>query len=176
MDLFDRFSGNDSWHTRKLLGYAAQLTDEQLDRPLAQAAEELPWHEGNRTLRQLLENIVYTKDVWAAALTGQTIDMNPTPPEKRTPAAMLDRLAKSDERLDGVFREIEKRRGWDDTFIDALCEPPETFTYGGVFAHIMTFNGYRRVVALAALRKLGVDAEGYGDPIEYERSVMLTTA
>ena len=28
--------------------------------------------------------------------------------------------------------------GWDDTFVNALCDPPETFTFGGVFAHIMT--------------------------------------
>jgi uncharacterized damage-inducible protein DinB len=173
MDLFERFSGNESWHTRKLLGYAATLTDEQLDRPLPQAAEELPWHQANTSLRQLLENIVYTKDVWAAALTGQTIDLNPTPPQKRTPAVMLDRLAQSDELLDKVFRGVDSRCAWDDTFVDALCEPPETFTYGGVFAHIMTFNGYRRVAALAALRTLGVDAKGYGDPIEYERTVLV---
>src|SRR5579862_7961872 len=34
MDLYDRFAGNDSWHTRKLLEYAAELSDEQLDRQL----------------------------------------------------------------------------------------------------------------------------------------------
>src|SRR5579872_7023249 len=32
MDLFDRFAGYESWHTRKLLEHARQLTDEQLDR------------------------------------------------------------------------------------------------------------------------------------------------
>src|ERR1700761_6331929 len=39
MDLFDRFAGNDSWHTRCLLEYAATLTDEQRDRPLATVVE-----------------------------------------------------------------------------------------------------------------------------------------
>src|SRR5262245_36114239 len=34
MDLFDRFAGNDSWHTRRLLESAKTLTDEQLDRQL----------------------------------------------------------------------------------------------------------------------------------------------
>ena len=29
MDLFDRFGGSDSWHTRRLLGYAKTLSDEQ---------------------------------------------------------------------------------------------------------------------------------------------------
>src|SRR6185295_6697469 len=70
MDLYDRFSGNDSWHTRKLLEYAVKLTDEQLDRPLDAVVEILPWRETTKTLRQVLENIIFTKEVWAAALAG----------------------------------------------------------------------------------------------------------
>ena len=68
MDLFDRFAGNDSWHTRRLLEYASALTDEQLDQPLPTVVELLPWRESNKTLRQLLENIIFTKEVWTAAL------------------------------------------------------------------------------------------------------------
>src|SRR5262245_21980473 len=70
MDLFDRFSGNDSWHTRKLLEHARTLNDEQLDRPLSTVVEILPWRESSGTLRQLLENIVFTKEIWTAALIG----------------------------------------------------------------------------------------------------------
>ena len=170
MDLFDRFAGNDSWHTKKLLCDAAKLTDEQLDRPLNAVVEILPWREQTRTLRQLLENIVWTKEVWTAALTGGTLDMNGTPPEKRSPTAMLGRLEQTDRELDRVMREVGARSAWDDTFVDALCEPPETFTYGGVFAHIMTFNAHRRIMALEAFRQLGVHVEGYGCPIEFEQS------
>ena len=50
MDLFDRFAGNDSWHTRRLLEYASTLTEEQLDRPLPMVVELLPWRESNKTL------------------------------------------------------------------------------------------------------------------------------
>src|SRR5215831_3066967 len=50
MDLFDRFAGNDSWHTRRLLEYAGTLTDEQLDQPLPAVIEMLPWRESNKTL------------------------------------------------------------------------------------------------------------------------------
>ena len=57
-------------YTRKLLEAASTLTDKELDRPLETAMEILPWREKTDTLRQLLENIVYTKEVWAAALTG----------------------------------------------------------------------------------------------------------
>jgi hypothetical protein len=41
----------------------------------------------------------------------------------------------------------------------------------GVFAHIVAFNGHRRLVALDALRQLGMQTEGFSDPMEYEESV-----
>ncbi len=171
MDLLDLFAGNDSWHTRHLLEYAAKLSSGQLDQPLNAVVEILPWREKTNTLRQLLENIVFTKEVWTAALTGKSFDVSGTPEAGRTPAAMLARLEKTDAELDCVMRGVGARGGWDDTFVDALCEPPETFTYGGVFAHIMTFNAHRRIMALDAFRELGVQVDGFGCPIEYERSV-----
>jgi AraC-like DNA-binding protein/uncharacterized damage-inducible protein DinB len=171
MDLFDRFAGNDFWHTRRLLEYASTLTEEQLDRPLPTVVELLPWRESNKTLRQLLENIIFTKEVWTAALSGVDMDMNGPPKSQRTPQAMLQRLEKTDAELRRIFTDIRNRSAWDDTFVDALCEPAETFTFGGVFAHIMTFNAHRRLMALDALRQLGVQTEGFGDPMEYEESV-----
>lgn len=171
MDLFDRFAGNDSWHTRRLLEYAGTLTDEQLDRPLPTVVELLPWRESNKTLRQLLENIVFTKEVWTAALSGADMDMSGPPKSQRSPQAMLQRLEKTDVELHRIFHDVRNRSAWDDTFVDALCEPAETFTFGGVFAHIITFNAHRRLMALDALRQLGVQTEGFGDPMEYEESV-----
>jgi AraC-like DNA-binding protein/uncharacterized damage-inducible protein DinB len=171
MDLFDRFAGNDSWHTRHLLEYASTLTEEQLDQPLPTVVELLPWRESNRTLRQLLENIIFTKEVWTAALSGADMDMNGPPKSQRSPQAMLQRLEKTDAELHRILSDVRNRSAWDDTFVDALCEPAETFTFGGVFAHIMTFNAHRRLMALDALRQLGVQTEGFGDPMEYEESV-----
>lgn len=171
MDLFDRFAGNDSWHTRRLLEYASTLTEEQLDRPLATVTELLPWRESNNTLRQMLENIIFTKEVWAAALSDVEMDVVAASKAKSSPQQMLERLEKTDVELHHIFSDIRNRSAWDDTFVDALCEPAETFTFGGVFAHIMTFNAHRRLIALDALRQLGVQTEGFGDPMEYEESV-----
>jgi AraC family transcriptional regulator len=171
MDLFDRFAGNDSWHTRRLLEYSSTLTQEQLDQPLPTVVELLPWRESNRTVRQLLENIIFTKEVWTAALSGDDMDMNGPPQSQRSPQAMLQRLEKSDAELHRILSDVRNRSAWDDTFVDALCEPAETFTFGGVFAHIMTFNAHRRLMALDALRQLGVQTEGFGDPMEYEENV-----
>src|SRR5258708_14487948 len=134
MELFDRFAGNDSWHTPRLLEYAGTLTEEQWDRPLTTVVELLPWRESNKTLRQLLENIILTKEVWTAALSGVDMDMNGPPKSQRSPQAMLQRLEKTDAELHRIFSDIRNRSAWDDTFVDALREPAETFTLGCVFA------------------------------------------
>jgi AraC family transcriptional regulator len=60
--------------------------------------------------------------------------------------------------------------------VDALCEPAETFTFGGMFAHVITFNTYRRLAALEAFQKLGVSMQGSGCPSEYLASVELAGA
>src|SRR4030088_264521 len=51
MDLFDRFAGNDSWHTRRLLEYAGTLTEEQLDRPLTPGRGVVPRRGVEKSLK-----------------------------------------------------------------------------------------------------------------------------
>jgi len=172
VDLFDIFSGQESWHTRRLLDLAKTLNDEQLDRPLQNQVKVFPWDSPDQSLRQILERMVQTKEVWAAALTGGSMPaMENAPPEDRTPSAMLARLDRADSQFHGVFKDVRNRSAWDDTFVDALCEPPETFTFGGTFAHVITFNAYRRMLAMDALRRLGVKVEGFGCPSEYLASL-----
>jgi len=45
-----------------------------------------------------------------------------------------------------------------------------------MFAHVMTFNGYRRMLAIDALRRLGVKIEGFGCPSEYEAALQTKYA
>ena len=95
MDLFDIFFGQESWHTRRLLDLAKTLSDEQLDRSLTNQIHVFPWDGPDRSLRQLLDRMIQTKEVWAAALTGgSTPLMDNAPLEERTPSAMLARLEK----------------------------------------------------------------------------------
>jgi hypothetical protein len=84
---------------------------------------------------------------------------------------MLARLERADAEFHGVLKEVRNRGAWDDTFVDALCEPPETFAFGGMFAHVITFNSYRRMLAMDTLRHLGVKVEGFGCPSEYLASL-----
>ncbi len=172
MDLFDIFSGQESWHMRRLLDAARTLKDEQLDRPLDKPVQIFPWHTPDCTLRQILDRMVQTKEVWSAAISGGPMPaIDKAPPEERTPTAMLARLERADSTFHAVFNDIRKRGAWDDTFVDALCEPPETFTFGGVFADVITCNAYRRMLAMDAMRRLGGKVEGFGSPIEYVSSL-----
>jgi len=173
MDLFDIFSGQESWHTRRLLELAGTLSDEQLDSPLTTQSKVFPWDGPDQSLRQLLDRMVQNKEVWAAALNGGSAPlMDNAPSADRAPAAMLARLEKADAAFHSVLTGVRNRGAWDDTFVDALCEPPETFTFGGMFAHVIIFNAHRRMLAIDAMRRLGVNVEGFGCPEEYLGSLV----
>jgi hypothetical protein len=55
----------------------------------------------------------------------------------------------------------------DETFVDALCDPPEVFTYGGMVAHVITFAAHRRTLVLGALADAGITELGSGDPMRF---------
>lgn len=172
MDLFDLFAGADSFHIRKLLEHARSLSDEKLDRPLNNPARVFPWDTPAKSLRDLLRRLVQTKEIWTAALTGgQLPNIHDEPAAQGTPDALIARLEKSDAEFRRILTDVRNRNAWSDTFVDALCEPPETFSFGGMFAHVITFNTFQRLMALDAMRRLGVKVEGFGCPTEYEASV-----
>ena len=172
MDLFDLFAGTDAWYSHRLLQHATSLSDEQLDRPTISTSKVYGWDKPDKNLREILERMVQIKEIWTTALTGGEMPaLHDRPAGDRTPAALLKRFEKADKEFQRILRDIRDRGAWDQTFVDALCEPPESFTYGGMFAHIITFNTYRRIAALDAFHRLGVKLQGEGDPIEYERRV-----
>jgi AraC-like DNA-binding protein len=172
MDLFDIFAGAESFHVRKLLEHARVLTDAQLDKPLDRPAHVFPWDGPAKSLRDLLWRLVVTKELWTAALTGSSLpNLDSEPPEKRTPAVLLSRLEAADAAFNGILTDVRNRNAWSDTFVDALCEPPEKFSFAGMFAHVITFNTHQRLLALEALRNLGIKVEGFGCPTEYEATL-----
>ena len=172
MDLFEIFAGADSFHIRRLLEAARGLSDTQLDAKLERPAHIVPWPSPARSVRDLLLRLVQTKEIWTAALTGGAMpDIESEAPAQQTPDALLARLATVDAAFTRVLTDVRNRNAWGDTFVDALCEPAETFTFAGMFAHVITFNTHMRLLALDAMRRLGVSLDTVGDPMEYEASV-----
>ena len=93
-------------------------------------------------------------------------DLRRAAPEARwaRPLQRFDAAARAFARL---VRRIRERGAWDDAFVDALCEPPQSFTYGGVIAHVLSYGAVRREALAGVLRELGAPVAS-GDPIEWE--------
>ena len=75
-----------------------------------------------------------------------------------------------------VVRGIRDRGEWDTAFVNALRDPPQSFTFGGMVLHVLTFQACRRSELIQELGEFGIDDLGYGDPIEWERAVLDKSA
>jgi AraC family transcriptional regulator len=99
----------------------------------------------------MLERIVFTKEVWTAAIGGRDIP----PRDGVSISALQARLAAVQPQFASLVRRIRDRNEWDDAFIDALCTPPVSFTFGSVVAHILTVSVIRRQTVIGVLRSNG---------------------
>ena len=162
VDLLDHLLEHDVWLTRRMLERARSLSDEQLDQSLAEHTP-LPFEAPQTSLREMFHRQVFWKEVWVAAVEGKTL---PDDADK-TVAGMLKRLDRAFPAFSGIAQEVREENRWQDTFVDALCTPAETFSYGGVVAHVVTFSAHQRQVLLSVLRHFGIDDLGSGDPLEY---------
>ena len=160
-DLTERMVMHHLDRVRELLEAAATLPAAELERPLRPGFVAV-WFEGEEpSAAMMAERLVFTIEVWVAAIAGEP------PPEKRSDDLLrrFDRAARAFARL---ARAIRDRGAWDDAFVDALCEPPQSFTYGGVLAHVLSYGAVRREMLASVLAELGAPVPSSGDPIEWE--------
>jgi AraC family transcriptional regulator len=160
-DLTDRMVSHHLDRVRELLEAAATLPAEALERPLRPGFVAV-WFEGEEASAALMaERLVFTLEIWVAAIAGEPL------PQKHGGDLLrrFDRAARAFARL---ARSIRDRGAWDDAFVDALCEPPQSFTYGGVIAHVLSYGAVRRETLAAVLAELGARVPSSGDPIEWE--------
>ena len=167
MDLSDRLIEHEHWHTTRLLEQAATLSDKALDRHVRPGLVVHDFEGPEPDLRTMLERIVFTKEIWTAAIGGRDIP----PQDGHSIAALQARLARVQPQFASLVRRIRDRNEWDDAFVDALCTPPVSFTFGSVIAHILNASVIRRQTVIGVLRELGVPDVEKRDPIEWERMV-----
>jgi AraC family transcriptional regulator len=137
------------------------VSDDVLDRPIDLSVEGI---DRDPTLRSVTNRLVGQLEMWITALEGGT---GMPPDGDRTPAGWHARLDVAGPRFrDLVLTPIREGRA-DETFVDAVCDPPETFSYGGVLAHVLTFSAVRRTMAIGALESAGVTDLGSGDPMRF---------
>ncbi len=176
--LTDQLVRHDLDDTRALLDAAKQVAEEEWERVRLPGFSVTAWDGAEESLAAVLRRHVSTKQVWLAAIEGAD------QPGDLAAASAAELVAHHDEvapRWLAFVRDVERRGGWDDTLIDALCEPPESFQLGGVVAHVLTYAAHRRQLARHLLRSAGVavgpvdavdavDAVGDGDPIMWLRA------
>jgi AraC family transcriptional regulator len=167
MDLTDRLLEHDRWLTGRMLDAAASLTNEQLDAPMDLAEEPILFLDNELTVRNILNRLVFTKEVWTAALKGAECPE----PEDTSLSGLRGRLEAVDPEFLRIVRQVRDRGEWDAVFVDPTCDPPRSFTFGAMVAHVLTFQAYRRQLLLVALKRHGITDLGYGDPIEWEREI-----
>jgi hypothetical protein len=166
MNLTERLVEHDLADTRKMLERAQTLTAKQLDAKLTDPQPRLFLECFEPTLRGRLDYIVVTKEVWLAAVFARP---NPMRDDRDTTTkGMIERW----DAVEGEWRElvkgVEAEGRWNEKFIDALCEHPETFTFGGMIAHVLDRSARDRAEAYRAFAKLGHGDAAYGDPLTWE--------
>jgi AraC-like DNA-binding protein len=162
MDLLRKMVEHHVWLVGEMVARAGGLSDEQLDAPIQLSVEGI---DDDPTLRSLLSRLVGQLAMWNAAIDELPYDFEV---ERHEPLASIrDRLATQGPAfLANVVRLGEEGR-LDETFVDAVCDPPELFTYGGMVAHVLTFAAHRRTLVLGALSDAGITDLGAGDPMRF---------
>ena len=160
-DLTERLVSHHLDRVRELLEAAATLPAAELERPLRPGFVAV-WFEGEEpSAAMMAERLVFTLEVWIAAIAGK--------PLPRTRADdLLSRFDRASRSFARLARAVRDAGAWDDAFVDALCEPPQSFTYGGVLAHILSLGAVRREMLASVLAELGARPPSSGDPIEWE--------
>ena len=147
------------WLTGQMVDRAARLDDATLDQPIVISVEGV---DDDPTLRSLLSRLVGQMGMWNAAMAGRDYDWSVE--QHESVDSMRRRLAVEGPTYLGHVREVSESGRFDDTFIDALCEPAEVFSYGGMIAHVLTFAAHRRTLVAGALIDAGITDLGAGDP------------
>lgn len=166
MDLTDILMQHDLWLTRRFLEKARSLSDAQLDEPLAGIGNPLSFLGDDKTLREMLHRLVSTKERWMDSVHGREENENPD----KSVEGMLKRLDASFGEFAALTRKVRDENLWASSFMDMVCEPPETFTYSGMIAHVVTFSAYRRTAVIEAFEHFGIEDFVNGDPIEWQRA------
>ena len=159
-DLLQAMVRHHVWLVGEMVDRAATLTDEQLDAPIEISVEGV---DDDPTLRSLLSRLVGQMAMWNATIDGRPYDFDVERAESID--SMRARLAAEGTTFLGTVTETVGGGRLDETFADALCDPPVVMTYGGMIAHVLTFAAHRRTLVAGALIDAGITDLDAGDPL-----------
>lgn len=148
--------------TRALLHLVQDLDEVEYECIRFPGLVVLEWDGPEESIAQVLENLVWTKEIWLSSMAGA--DQPTRGGHDRE--ALMTRFDEVAPRWADAVRDIDRRGAWGDRVIDALCDPPESFVLGGVISHVLTFSAHRRQLVRHMLRAAGRTVD-HGDPLEW---------
>ncbi|RBY96119.1 AraC family transcriptional regulator [Blastococcus sp. TF02-8] len=163
--LTEQLVAHDIDDVRLLIEQAKGLTAEEFRAVRLPGLVVLPWDGLEESVQAVLEHLVFSVEVWLASIEGRDTPARDADPD---PVRLLERHDAAAPRWLAVVRDVDRRGGWDDRLVDALCEPPESFVLSSVVAHVLTFSAHRRQLVRHLLRAAGQEVDT-GDPIEWLR-------
>lgn len=163
MDLTERMVEHDNWLTSRLIDAAREIGDDGVDDPVTLTPPTPAFAEDAPSIRAMLDRLVFTKEMWSAAISGHEFVRD----EDTTLDGLKRRLDEAAAEFAELTRDIRNRGAWDTAFVDATCDPPESFTFGGAIAHALSWDAHRRAIVAAALHDRGVEVSA--DPLDWER-------
>lgn len=162
MDLLQRIVKHHVWLIGEILDRATRLDDEVLDRPIEISVEYL---DDGVSIRSALSRLIGQLDMWDCAVAGRDYDWSVE--EHESVSSMRTRLERAGSEFMTLVDDLVREGRLDESFVDALCDPPEVFTYGGMLAHVLAFGTTRRTVLIGALHSAGITDLGAGDPMHW---------
>jgi AraC family transcriptional regulator len=159
MNLIVRMVEHHVWLVGEMIERAARVDETVLDRPIEINVEGI---DSEPSIRKLLSRLVGQMNMWVNIIGGRPYSFDVERHES------IDDMGRRLEQIGPAFlaevRRVVEGNRLDETFIDAHNEPVETYTYGGLIAHVLTFAAHRRILVLGALESAGVPDLGNGDP------------
>jgi AraC-like DNA-binding protein len=162
MNLLTKMAEHHVWLVGELVERSARLSDDQLDTLIRVSVDN---EDGTMTTRSIVSRLIGQLDMWMCAIEMREYDWSQE--QHESVESMRRRLAQVGPAWLTQVRDVIDAGRLDDTFVDALCDPPEVFTYGGMIAHVLTFAAYNRTLVVQALSEAGVDDLGWGDPMKW---------
>lgn len=161
MDLVIRMVEHHISVVGEFIARARGLPETALDEPIVLSVEGV---DDEPTLRSLLSRLVGQMDMWNASMAATQYDFDVEKAESL--GSMAARLETAGQAFLATVRSACEAGTLDDTFVDAICEPPMVFTYGGVIAHVLTYAAHRRTLVAGALHSAGITDVAH-DPLVY---------
>ena len=162
MDLLQRIVAHHVWLLGEIVDRVERLDATTLDRPIEISVEYL---DDGPTLRSATSRLIGQLAMWNAAVAGRPYDFEVERGE--SVASMRSRLAEAGPEFSALSGQLVEEGRLDETFVDAICDDPCLFTYGGMLAHVLAFGATRRTIVIGALHTEGMTDLGAGDPAHW---------